>query len=96
MRRINRALGPRKEIDFCPFDVLKRGTRKSALVFLSLIVVKVFHGSLSVLWSVICSMRVLRRVKHVCRCGIKQQQQQQAVLHEIVDCLKGMVPRRLK
>ena len=33
------SLGPRNEIDFCPFDVLKRGTRKSALVFLSLIVV---------------------------------------------------------
>ena len=34
------SLGPRNEIDFCPFDVLKRGTRKSALVFLSLIVVR--------------------------------------------------------
>ena len=33
------SLGPRNEIDFCPFDVLKRGTRKSASVFLSLIVV---------------------------------------------------------
>ena len=30
-------LGPRNEIDFCPFAVLKRGTRKSASVFLSLI-----------------------------------------------------------
>ena len=27
-------LGPRNEIDFCPFAVLKRGTRKSASVFL--------------------------------------------------------------
>ena len=34
------SLGPRNEIDFCPFDVLKRGTSKSALVFLSLIVVR--------------------------------------------------------
>ena len=34
------SLGPRNEIDFCPFNVLKRGTRKSALVFLSLIVVR--------------------------------------------------------
>ena len=30
------SLGPQNEIDFCPFDVLKRG----ALVFLSLIVVR--------------------------------------------------------
>ena len=34
------SLGPRNEIDFCPFNVLKRGTRKSALVLLSLIVVR--------------------------------------------------------
>ena len=34
------SLGPRNEIDFCPFDVLKRGTRKAVLVFLSLIVVR--------------------------------------------------------
>ena len=34
------SLGPRNEIDFCPFDVSKRGTRKSALVFLSLIEVR--------------------------------------------------------
>ena len=33
------SLGPRNEIDFCPFDVVRRGTRKSASVFLSLIVV---------------------------------------------------------
>ena len=38
------SLGPRNEIDFSPFDVLKRGTRKSASVFLSLSVVKAeFH-----------------------------------------------------
>ena len=34
------SLGPRNKLDFCPFDVLKRGTRKSALVFFSLIVVR--------------------------------------------------------
>ena len=34
------SLGQRNEIDFCPFDVLKRGTRKSASVFLSLILVR--------------------------------------------------------
>ena len=33
-------LGPRNGIDFCPFDVLKRGTRKSASVFLILIVLR--------------------------------------------------------
>ena len=33
------SLGPRNEIDFCPFDVLKRGTFRSASMFLSLIVV---------------------------------------------------------
>ena len=31
------SLGPRDEKDFCPFDILKRGTRKSASVFRSLI-----------------------------------------------------------
>ena len=34
------SLGPRNEIDFCQFDGLKRGTRKSASVFLSLVVVR--------------------------------------------------------
>ena len=34
------SLVPRNEINFCPFDVLKRGTRKSASVFLGLIVVR--------------------------------------------------------
>ena len=34
------SLGPRNEIDFCPFDISKIGIRKSASVFLSLIVVR--------------------------------------------------------
>ena len=34
------SLGPRNEIDSCPFDILKRGTRKSASVPLSLLVVR--------------------------------------------------------
>ena len=36
----SQSLGPQNKTDFCPFEVLKRRTRKSALVFLSLIVVR--------------------------------------------------------